>query len=131
MSGSALSPWSLTEYTQDPAGPTRRLADAVGCNCSSAPTLFDAISLLNATPVNSTAANVKGANTELVYVSHANSTATSTATNMTASPPSMAEIIQCLRTKTVADIVYGTARLQVRLQSLKFRHILWTSSGLH
>ncbi|KAK3927493.1 Venom carboxylesterase-6 [Frankliniella fusca] len=109
VSGSALSPWSLTENTHESADvPTRRLAEAVGCDCPvpvSASVLGGGPgpSNLTAVPVTSSATNGTG-NATLSLAVNATASATRSA-NLT-------EMLECLRAKPVADIVYGTARLQ-------------------
>lgn len=79
VSGSALSPWSLTENTQVAVdAPARRLAEAVGCDCP------------------------------IPLPASTNATAAVNATR----PANMTDMLECLRSRPVADIVYGTARLQ-------------------
>ncbi|KAJ1530586.1 hypothetical protein ONE63_005468 [Megalurothrips usitatus] len=108
VSGSALSPWSLADNTQqDVAAPVRRLAEAVGCDCRPVGANLNASAAANATATSAanayTAANASG-NANATIADGLNVTAVRYA--------NLSEILECLRAKPVADIVYGTARLQ-------------------
>ncbi|KAE8750497.1 Carboxyl/Cholinesterase 17, partial [Frankliniella occidentalis] len=101
VSGSALSPWSLTENTQEAVdAPTRRLAEAVGCDCP----------ISTSAPGNLTSSTAHAANATLA--SSNNATAAVNATTPATRHANLTEMVECLRDKPVADLVYGTARLQ-------------------
>ncbi|XP_034252523.1 venom carboxylesterase-6-like [Thrips palmi] len=86
VSGSALSPWSLTENTQAAVDvPARRLAEAMRCDCP-----IPVPAAANAT---------------------ANASVNAAALNSTR-PANLTDMVECLRSRSVAEVLYASARLQ-------------------